>query len=94
MQTQINKLNLVLDPAEPEVVMDRKTFLLLFDEQMQVPRIALSKKRDTIASIIRTAQSEEKLVTLLSFHLHKCKLEFIIRDAMEQSPDFFQEEWK
>lgn len=91
---QIDKLNLVLDPNEPEVVMDRKTFLLMFDEYIFSPRVPLENKIDKVVSVLRTAQTEEAFISLLGFHLHKCKLALVVREAINQNPDFFEEEWK
>ena len=87
-------LNFVTDPSDASVTIDRKTFLILFDDFYHAPRISLEEKRQRICDHLQTAQNEKQLVQMLNFLLVKTKFAMKVREAMEQNSDFFEQDWE
>ena len=88
-------LDLVTDSTDAKVTIDRKTFLILYDDFYHAPRVTLEEKKRRLIDHLNTAQSESQLVAMLNYSLVKTKFAMQVRKASEENPDFFEgEEWE
>ena len=87
-------LDLVTNTEDAKVTIDRKTFLILFDDFHHAPRITMEEKKKRICDQINTAQNESQLIQILNFITIKTKFAMKVREAMEQNSDFFEQDWE
>lgn len=93
IQKKHPNLNFVTDPFDASVTIDRKTFLILFDEFYHAPRITLEEKKKRICDQLQTAQNENQLVQMLNYLLVKTKFSMKVKEAMDENSDFFEQDW-